>query len=154
MGLLRRRSGRALLSLVVVAVLSVLAAALALAEGPPVAPKEEMKPLVPLADLSTLAEVYSAPIDAPDGTYLGAAMGKDDPITVAVTIIGGRIVKVEILQHGDTPVLTDVVWETIPDAIVQAQSTKVDVVTGATLSSEGVINAVRAAIAAALASKK
>lgn len=81
-------------------------------------------------------------------------MGKDDPITVAVTIIGGRIVKVEILQHGDTPVLTDVVWETIPDAIVQAQSTKVDVVTGATLSSEGVINAVRAAIAAALASKK
>ncbi|MGE5483359.1 MAG: FMN-binding protein [Bacteroidota bacterium] len=153
--MMRARKGNRLALVVGIAVVFGMAtASLVMAEGGPVAPKEEMKPLVPLADLSKLADVYSTPINAPDGKYTGAAMGKEDPVTVEVTITDGRIVEVKILQHGDTPLLSDAAFETLPDAIVEAQSTKVDAVSGATLSSEGVINAVRAAIASAIASKK
>ncbi|MGE5552492.1 MAG: FMN-binding protein [Betaproteobacteria bacterium] len=149
-----RRQTWLFLILGVTVALGVAGARSVLAEGAPVGPKEEMKPLVPLADLSKLAAIYAAPIDAPDGRYLGSAIGREDPVTVAVTIANRRIVKVEVLQHGDTPVLSDAAWELVPQAIVEAQSTKVDAVSGATMSSEGVINAVRAALAAALSAKK
>jgi uncharacterized protein with FMN-binding domain len=145
---------RLLLVVGLAVILGAAATTWVMAEGGPVPPKEEMKPLVPLADLAKLADVYSAPIGAPDGKYRGAALGKEDPVTVEVTIAGGRIVKVEILQHGDTPGIGDAAFEALPDAIVEAQSTKVDAVSGATLSSQGVIDAVRAAIAAAIASNK
>lgn len=148
------KTNRFLLVVGLAAVLSTTATAWVMAEGESVPPTEELKPLAPLADVSKLADVYSAPVNAPDGKYRGAALGKQDPVTVEVTITGGRIVKVEVLQHGDTPVLSDAAFELLPDEFVEAQSTKVDVVTGATLSSHGMIDAVRAAIASAIASKK
>lgn len=79
-----------------------------------------------------------------DGTYEG--MAKKGPVKVLakVTIDHQRIANIELVEHRN--------WrggaaETIiPDRIIDAQSTRVDVVSGATLSSAVIMNAVEDAV--------
>ena len=79
-----------------------------------------------------------------DGTYQG--MAKKGPVKVLakVTIDHQRIAHIELVEHHH--------WrggaaETIiPDRIIDAQSTRVDVVSGATLSSAVIMNAVEDAV--------
>ena len=79
------------------------------------------------------------------GTYEGEAKGMFDGVKVAVTLDEKGITKVEVLSHNETapgfPAL-----EKIPQAIVEAQSLKVDAIAGATRSSEGVVAAVTDAL--------
>lgn len=84
-----------------------------------------------------------------DGTYTGSDNGMGGALKVSVTVEGGRIAAVDVLSHQETPGISDPALEKIPAAIVEAQSTEVDGVTGATLTS----NAIKGAVDAALSSE-
>lgn len=76
------------------------------------------------------------------GTYTGSAQGKHGPITVQVTFGDSSVDAVEVVSQTETEDLSDVALTVIPLAIVANQSLDVDTVSGATLTSMGVINAV------------
>ena len=83
------------------------------------------------------------------GTYTGVAAGIGGDITVAVTFSDSAITAVEIKSHSETPGISDPAIARIPEAIVASQSLGVDTITGCTVTSKGIIEAV--ADAAALA---
>ncbi|ACB86237.1 FMN-binding protein [Natranaerobius thermophilus] len=82
----------------------------------------------------------------PDGDYRGTGSGFNDDITVDVVVSDGQITSVEVVEHDDTPDYFEDAEEVL-DRIVEAQSTQVDVVSGATASSEGILEAVKNALA-------
>ena len=57
-----------------------------------------------------------------------------------------KIAKIEVLSHNETAGLSDPAFAQIPEAIIAAQSTSVDAVTGATKTSEALIAAVNDAL--------
>ena len=86
-----------------------------------------------------------------DGVYKASAAGYrghgfNGTTTVAVTVKKDKITNIKITSIGDTPGFYDAPAEEIPQAIIKKQSTNVDVVSGATFSSRGIINAVAAAL--------
>lgn len=81
----------------------------------------------------------------PDGVYTGTGQGRNGPITVSVTVSAGEIAGIEVTGHGETPRYFSSAKGVI-DSILSAQSTEVDAITGATISSEGI----KAAVADAL----
>jgi len=81
-----------------------------------------------------------------DGTYTGTADGFRPGLEVAVTIKNSKIENIEIVQINDTPRFYQNVINVVPNEIIQAQSTNVDTVSGATYSSRGIINATQAAL--------
>lgn len=83
-----------------------------------------------------------------DGTYYGSATGFAGPIKVKVVISGGKIASVEIVSTSDGSSYIGKA-SAIIGKIVSSQSTNVDIVSGATYSSVGIINAVRNALAQA-----
>lgn len=78
--------------------------------------------------------------------YIGEADGFGGPIKVKVTMDGDKIAKIDVLSHGDTPGICDKAFASIPQAIIDAQSTQVDVAAGATFSSKGIMAAVEDAL--------
>ena len=84
-----------------------------------------------------------------DGTYTGTATGFNGPVTVRVTIKGGKIAKVEIVSHTDTPEYFSRA-KAVTGRIVSKQSPNVDAVSGATYSSNGIIKATEKALAKAV----
>lgn len=81
-----------------------------------------------------------------DGTYTGTGKGMHSNIAVTVTVEGGAITSVTVDSHDETPGVSDPAIEQIPAAIVEAGSTDVDAVAGATLTSNGIIEAVNNAL--------
>ncbi len=87
-----------------------------------------------------------------DGTYTGSADGHHGPVAVEVTVSGGKIAAVKVTDHNETAGISDAAIADIPAAIVKANSANVDIVSGATHTSDAIINAVKAALATAGAS--
>jgi len=83
----------------------------------------------------------------PDGIYRGSASGSAGPITVEVKILDGKIVAIEVLEHDETSTYFIESYPDIPEQIIATQSLDVDIQTGATQTAEGIVNAVRAALA-------
>ncbi|NLM40653.1 MAG: FMN-binding protein [Firmicutes bacterium] len=84
--------------------------------------------------------------DLADGVYVGSAQGFGGELTVSVTLAGGSMTAVEVTSHNDTPFIADPAIKTLTKAIVEKQSADVDVVSGATFTSNGVMNAVKDAL--------
>ncbi|MDO9574194.1 MAG: RnfABCDGE type electron transport complex subunit G [Candidatus Contubernalis sp.] len=82
-----------------------------------------------------------------DGVYEGKAAGFGGDITVEVTVSGSQITAVEVLDHGETPGISDPAFAAVPQNIIDAQDYDVDAVSGATMSSNGIKQAVFNAIA-------
>ncbi|MDR1894532.1 MAG: flavocytochrome c [Spirochaetales bacterium] len=80
------------------------------------------------------------------GVYQGTARGFNGDVTVEVTVDAARILDIRIVAQNDTPEISGLAYERIPRAIVAGQTLAVDVVSGATFSSNGVIAAVTAAL--------
>lgn len=76
---------------------------------------------------------------------VGQGFGGD--VEVAVEFDGTDIVSVTVLSHAETAGISDPALETLPSAIVEANGTDVDVVAGATFTSNAIIEAVNTAIA-------
>ena len=77
------------------------------------------------------------------GTYSSTTRGRNAEMVVEVTFDSNRITAVNVLQHEETEGIGDVPIERIPAQIVEYQSLKVDTVTGATITSEALIEAVK-----------
>ena len=80
------------------------------------------------------------------GTYTGTADGNNGPVTVEVTVSDSAITKVEVTEQAETESIAAPALERIPQAIVDNQSLGIDAVTGATNTSNAILNAVAAAI--------
>lgn len=77
-----------------------------------------------------------------DGIYIGSSEGKNGEIKVKVTVKDGRIHNIEILSHSDTENLFEIVYKKIISAVYEKQSAEVEIVSGATLTSNGLIRAI------------
>ncbi|MGC3957526.1 MAG: FMN-binding protein [Verrucomicrobiota bacterium] len=85
----------------------------------------------------------------PDGTYTAASQGYETLVEVEVKVAGGRIAAVRVIKHHEKQYYSSLT-ET-PAQIVQKQSVKnVDAVSGATITSEAIINATAKAVHGAM----
>lgn len=80
-----------------------------------------------------------------DGTYYGSGTGFNGEVKVKVVIADGQISDISVVSHNDDSSFMGQAEGLISD-IISSQSTNVDAVSGATYSSRGIINAVRAAL--------
>ena len=67
-------------------------------------------------------------------------------LTVEVTVENEKITAVSITEIHDTAGIFESAVEQMPPRIIQAQSTDVDTVAGATMTSRGILEAVQAAL--------
>ena len=106
--------------------------------------------LVLVLTLSASAFAYNP------GVYTSKAKGNnpDVPIEVQVTFDGDKITDIKILAHDETKGLGDKAFEKVIPAILAAQNTDVDGMTGATYSSNALKEAVNDCIAQASGTKK
>lgn len=99
---------------------------------------------------SSYAEVLGIDVtgqDYIDGIYTGTADGFRPGIIVEVTISGGAVTSVVVVEHNE---LGRQYWyrpvEELPLSIIELQSTAVDTISGATATSKGILAAVEDAL--------
>lgn len=102
--------------------------------------------VIPAAAPAVTPEVQG---DYKDGVYEGEGKGLNGPIKVQVTVIGSNITEVRVTESAETASIFEGVERDLIPAIIRTQSVEVDAVTGATMSSTGVVAAVTAALATA-----
>ena len=108
-----------------------------------------MKKLISMLVILSLLFASAATAEIASGTYEGVGTGNGGDIKVAVTFEGGRIADVAITDQVETNGIADAALTEIPKAIVENQSIAVDTIAGCTVSSNGILEAVANAIAAA-----
>lgn len=81
-----------------------------------------------------------------DGKYLGQAEGHHGTIKVEVIIKNKVIAQIDIIEDQEIPGLRDIVYKKIPKAMIKKNTWEVDDISGATLTSTGLKNAVKDAI--------
>lgn len=84
-----------------------------------------------------------------DGTYQGSGTGFGGTITVQVTVSGGKITAVDILSAAGETGSYFVSAQGVVSKVLSSQSPNVDAVSGATYSSNGIIQAVQNALSQA-----
>ncbi|WP_226092894.1 FMN-binding protein [Dickeya oryzae] len=104
-----------------------------------------------LAVAAALLFVASASVQAAqtykDGTYTGKAQGKEGEVEVSVKVSAGKIANVEVVKHEDTEAMMMGVIDNILPEIIEKQTAEgIDAVTGATMSSTGVLAAAKQAL--------
>lgn len=95
---------------------------------------------------NTTKKGKKAAIDVKDGTYKGSANGYGGKVTVNVTVSKKTMTAIDVVS---APGETDSFFQRakgVIDEMLTAQSTDVDVVSGATYSSNGIIGAVKNAL--------
>lgn len=86
-----------------------------------------------------------------DGIYTGSGMGFNDYITVSMTVRGGKIASISIMDQGDDEPYFTNAKNGVLTRILTSQNSKVDAVSGATYSSKGIMAAVADAMKKAVA---
>ena len=91
-----------------------------------------------------------------DGVYTGEAAGYNavNKIKLNVTITNGEISAIDVISNGETKSFWNKASQTVIDRILANKSTDVDTVSGATMTSNGIINAVNDALTKAQDTEK
>ncbi len=76
------------------------------------------------------------------GTYTASAQGNNGPVELSVTFSEEAITEITIGEHAETTGISDAAFDKIPGAIVKNQSLGVDAVSGATYTSNAILEAV------------
>ncbi|MDF2892467.1 MAG: flavocytochrome c, partial [Clostridia bacterium] len=79
------------------------------------------------------------------GVFIGESKGKNGAIKVEVTIENAEIKDIKVVENHESE-FTKNVFEQLPKAIIAANTADVDIISGATLTSEAIIEAVKDAI--------
>ena len=88
-------------------------------------------------------------VAAVDGVYQGSGYGMQGPITAEITVEGDKITAINFPVNNETVSVARMAFERIPAQIIEHQSLKMDVVTGASLSSNAILRSVEEAAEAA-----
>jgi len=104
--------------------------------------------LVPLQELLGIAKVART---IASGTFTGEARGYGGMLRVEIKTADNKITSVRVVEHRDTPGIADPALARIPQAIVSQQSIAIDGITGATMTSKAILDAVAQAIGKARA---
>ena len=83
------------------------------------------------------------------GTFTGEAQGMGGPVRVTITLEDGVLTDVQAVGDDETPGIGTPVLETLPQEILNNQSLEVEAISGATITSDAVIEATKAALAEA-----
>lgn len=81
-----------------------------------------------------------------DGTYTTTATGNNGEVKVETTFSEGKIISVEVSEHSETAGVADNALTRIPQSIVEKNAVNIDTVTGATNTSNAILDAVKLAI--------
>ena len=84
-----------------------------------------------------------------DGTYTGSGEGYGGAVAVELTVVDGWIEDIAVTDHAKEDASFFSMAEAMLPAMLEEQSWEVDTVSGATMSSRGIQDAVRAALEAA-----
>lgn len=101
------------------------------------------------AQASADAQDASNVLKMKPGAYVESAIGWNGPIEVKTTVSENRIDGIEILKSDEVPYIADEPMKAIIQKVVSEQNLSVDVVTGASRSSEALLRAVGQAVQAA-----
>ncbi len=94
-------------------------------------------------------EQAAGQLNMADGVYTGTAAGYKGPIAVSVTVADNAITGIEVVEHAETGIIGGDALPILTEEIVKNQSLSVDTVTGATVTSNGFLAAMNAALAQA-----
>ncbi len=103
------------------------------------------------AELDNSSSVIKGSLPCPDGTYTGTGEGNGGDIKVSIVIKDQTLTAVTVLsaEDEDEPFITNA--KTILSSILLSQSVEVDTISGATYSSQGILDAVQDALNSAAA---
>lgn len=87
---------------------------------------------------AAVSSAFSAPV-----TVEGTGVGKHGDIVVAVTFDDGKIQNIDVLKSHENPVLAEKVFNDMKKAMIANNTADLDIISGATMSSEGLQTAVR-----------
>jgi len=99
-----------------------------------------------IVETETVAAVPEVQGDFTDGVFEGVGRGHNGEMAVTVTVEGNNIVAIAMGDHRETPGFYELASETIANEVIRTQSTQVDLITGATATSAGIIEAIRDAV--------
>jgi len=111
--------------------------------------RQFVKATAATAVLAAVASPVAALADAPavvDGVYTASARGKHAPVHVEVTVAEGKIADIKIGENDEMPGMVESIEKVMLPLIVDNQTLNVDNVTGATITSMAVYQAVCAAL--------
>lgn len=100
--------------------------------------KKKLSVLITAAALVTGFQAY-----AKDGTYTATTLGRNGDVTVQVKIANNKIADVKVLNWSETHPVADLPKTKVPADIVKNQSTNVNNVSGATLTTFAIKTAVQ-----------
>lgn len=81
-----------------------------------------------------------------DGVYIGRTVNERGPVELEVMFEGGKFHHIKALSHNDTSLIFDRVLRKLNRVMTIKNSTDVDGISGATISSKGIIGAVNNAV--------
>lgn len=114
--------------------------------------KKLVKLFLTLVVASTLVACGSKKVETAtykDGTYTASADGMNGAVEVEVVIADGKIEAVTVVSESETEGIKEAAIDALPTEIVEKQSADVDTVSGATMTSKAIIEAVKVALAEA-----
>lgn len=103
-----------------------------------------MKKLTMISAATLMAVAgFSTALCAAPITQEGTGVGKHGDVTVAVTFDNGKIQDIKVVKEHENPVLSKEVFTTLKDDVIKTNSADLDVISGATFSSKGFLDAVK-----------
>lgn len=97
-----------------------------------------------VADAGSYLESEEIDVELADNEYVGVGQGMGGDVVVKIAVDGDTITSVEIVEQNETEGVGFRAVESLPQVILDAQTYDVDSVTGATVSSTAIRNAVQA----------
>ena len=93
--------------------------------------------------MALIATVFAGGAMAAAVTAEGTGVGKHGDVTVAVTFDGGKITDIKVVKEQENKVLARGVYTDLKDQVIVTNSADLDVISGATFSSKGFLDAVK-----------
>ena len=110
--------------------------------------------LLPIFPSNSDVKILESIGSVKNGTYIGEGIGFGGEIKVEIYVCDNKINKVNVENHNETSGYYEEVFKTISREIVEEQNINIDSVSGATVSSRGMMNAVKDALSKAIVSNK
>lgn len=113
--------------------------------------KKLLRCVLALCMIATIAGCSNKPADTniSDGVYTEHAKGNNGDVKVEVEVKDAKVIRVEVVEHMETAGIADVPIQSIPAAIVEHQSLKIDTIAGATNTSKAILEAAELGLMAA-----